>query len=162
FRAAARPWGACRPPRPGKASASASGSPTRVASRRKTPAKRRSTGSRAGRREGKERLNAPRDRERREWAGAGADGPVEGRGGTGGAERVRGGVGEVVQGGGRVLQQGEDQGLGEGRAGELAGAAAEAGGTGEGVGGVVEEVVQGGMQFGYTQHGEAPGADSSC
>jgi hypothetical protein len=72
---------------------------------------------------------------------------VEGLRGDGDVEGIGGGVGEVIEGGGGVVQQGEDEGLGEDGSGELAGALAEAGVAGQRVGGVLEEVVQHRLEF---------------
>src|SRR5262249_31076535 len=82
----------------------------------------------------------------------------EGVVGGGDTEVLGGEVGKVLQRGVRLVQQGEDQGPGENAAGELAAALAETGVLCQLVGGVVEEVVQGGMQFRYTDdHGRLRG-----
>jgi hypothetical protein len=78
------------------------------------------------------------------------------------AEVLGGEVGQVLQRGGRLLEQGEDQRLGEGAAAQKAPAPAEAGVLGQPVGGVVEQVVQGGVQFRYTDgHGRLRGLGGS-
>src|SRR5581483_4277706 len=94
-----------------------------------------------------------------EGGGLGSETLVKGLGGDGGVQAVGAGVGKIVEGRSRLLQQGEDQGLGEDRPGELAVPLAETGIAGQPVGGVQEEVVQGRVQLGYTQHGEAPGSN---
>src|SRR5262249_1116936 len=68
-----------------------------------------------------------------------------------GIEDFFGSFGVVVEGGVGVSQQGEDQGLCEDRAAELASTLAEKRLAGEGFSGGGEQVMQDGLKFCYTQ-----------